>query len=165
MKHKNGKLHPIILPTENKSMHTIIQPSNPKQAKEIAILLQKSITELCGPDYDNNKTIVSDWLENKTEANIVKWIKNNDTYAISAFLENKIVGFGLFTINGKILLLYVLPKFKGKYIGKSLYLYIEKLLLHKGVKRVIAYSTITAKPFYLKIGFKQFKNPMRPLHK
>jgi hypothetical protein len=39
-----------------------------------------------------------------------------------------------------------LPKFKGKYIGKSLYLYIEKLLLHKGVKRVIAYSTITAKP-------------------
>ncbi|OIR23822.1 hypothetical protein BGC33_01800 [Bathymodiolus thermophilus thioautotrophic gill symbiont] len=40
-------------------------------------------------------------------------------------------------------------------------LYIEKLLLHKGVNRIIAYSTITAKPFYLKMGFKQFKNPIK----
>ncbi|CAB5502466.1 hypothetical protein THERMOT_1622 [Bathymodiolus thermophilus thioautotrophic gill symbiont] len=53
-------------------MNITIQPSKSKQAAEITTLLQQSITELCAPDYSNNKAFLDNWLENKTKTNIAK---------------------------------------------------------------------------------------------
>ncbi|WP_158009480.1 hypothetical protein [Bathymodiolus thermophilus thioautotrophic gill symbiont] len=48
-------------------MNITIQPSKSKQATEITTLLRQSITELCAPDYSNNKAFLDNWLENKTK--------------------------------------------------------------------------------------------------
>ena len=126
-----------------------INLSNVDNINEIIILLKRSIVELCGPDYGNDKKIIDEWIESK------------DTYSVTALVDNNIVGFGLSNISGEILLLYVLPEFNRKGIGKSMYLCIENQLLKNNVTKVIAYSTITAKPFYLEMGFNQFGSPIK----
>ncbi len=123
---------------------------------EVVALLKRSIIELCGPDYGNDKTILSERVKNKTEENVIKWIENKKTYSVTAVAGNSIVGFGLSNVDGEILLLYVLPEYNRKGIGRTIYQYIEKLLLQNNVTKIVAYSTITAKPFYTAMGFSQF---------
>ena len=142
-------------------MNHELKLSTIENINEVVTLLKRSILEICGPDYGNDSTILNDWIENKTEENLIKWIESKETYSITALVENTIVGFGLSNITGEILLLYILPEYNRKGIGKSIYLYIEALLLKNSVTKVIAYSTITAKPFYLKMGFSQFGSPIK----
>lgn len=123
---------------------------------KVVILLKRSIIELCGPDYGNDKKILSEWLENKTEKNVIKWTESEHTYAVTALVEKNIVGFGLSSVEGEMLLLYILPEYNRKGIGQSIYHYIESLLLQNNVTTVVTYSTITAKPFYTAMGFSQF---------
>ncbi|VAW41064.1 hypothetical protein MNBD_GAMMA01-1742 [hydrothermal vent metagenome] len=151
----------VLLKINNKKMNPILKLNTIENTNEIVRLLKKSIIELCGPDYGNDSTILNAWIENKTEENLIKWIESKETYSITALVENTIVGFGLSNITGEILLLYILPEYKRKGIGESIYLYIEELLLKNNVTKVIAYSTITAKPFYLKMGFSQFGSPIK----
>ncbi|VAW63986.1 hypothetical protein MNBD_GAMMA08-2235 [hydrothermal vent metagenome] len=130
-----------------------LNPSKIENTEEIVTLLKRSIIEICGPDYDNSKTILNNWLVNKTPENLTKWIKDKNNISVSAIVDEKIVGFCMANVNGEILLLYVLPNNICEGIGRSMYLYIENILKAKNVKIVTAFSTITAAPFYNHMGF------------
>ena len=138
-----------------------IQNSSPKEANEITSVLRRSILELCGPDYNNDQTILEEWVENKTEENIKSWIESENTIAVTGYLNSSVVGFGLASLKGEVLLMYVLPEQKGKGYGASIYRSIETQLKTQNVNRVIAYSTITAKAFYHKMGFTQFDDAIK----
>lgn len=132
-----------------------------EEAKSIATLLKRSILEICGPDYGNDRSILGNWIENKTERNVKAWIDNENTIAVTAYLDLEIVGFGLSNSEGEILLLYVLPENKGNGVGSSIYLDLENQLVSRNIKKITAYSTITAKPFYQNKGFTQIGTPIK----
>ena len=102
-----------------------IENSCPDHADEICNLLIASIVELCASDHNNDEHDISDWLQNKTPENIKSWILK-DNYALSAFHDDKIVGFILMSPKGVILLNYVLPSYAGKGVGTALLKNIEK---------------------------------------
>lgn len=57
--------------------------------------------------------------------------------------------------------MYILPGYIKKGIGEFIYENIENRLLNNGITKVIAYSTISARPFYLKMGFSSFGSPVK----
>lgn len=150
-----------MLDLVSNKMNYLIRSSDVDESDKIVELLRRSIFEICGPDYGDDESILNNWVENKTIKNIKSWIENEQSLSLSYLEEEKVVGFCLSNIKGEILLLYVLPEATGKGVGTKLYQSMEDSLASLGIERLVAYSTITAKSFYLKMGFKQFNKAIK----
>ncbi len=137
-------------------MNYEVRQSVSSDSTMVVEVLQRSILDVCGRDYGYDKSILNNWIENKTVDNVTSWIHHAELLSFSCLSEKTVIGFSLANIKGEILLLYVLPAFVGKGVGKLLYSSMEDSLKECGVTRVVSHSTITAKPFYLKMGFTQF---------
>lgn len=122
---------------------------------QVCNVLRRSILEVCAPVY-NNKSVIDEWLQNKTEDNISQWIQSESTYSVVCTDENNtIVGFGLTTLTGKILLIYLVPEALYKGNGKMMLEQMEKRLFKEGVDEIHTVSSIMAKAFYERNGFIQ----------
>lgn len=119
----------------------------------IASVLIKSIREVCGPDYDNDESVLSHWCANKKPELIAKWIVSPSQYFIVALIEEEIVGVGDITFDGKILLCYVHPEFIGKGVGKSLLDAMTGFARERSINKITLESTRTALSFYERNGF------------
>jgi N-acetylglutamate synthase-like GNAT family acetyltransferase len=122
-------------------------------AKEIYNLLIRTITEICGRDYNNDPNIMEDWLSNKTPENISTWINNSNYTFVALSQNNMVIGIVLMNSTGEILLNYVLPEYLQKGVGKALLHKIEAVARENSLTTLSARSTITAKTFYEKNGF------------
>ncbi len=60
-----------------------------------ATLLHRLITEVCGPDYGNDRTVLEDWLSNKTPKNVANWISVGRGCSLVTERGTEIVGFVL----------------------------------------------------------------------
>ena len=66
----------------------------------------------------NNQSVTDEWLSNKTEDNISKWIQSENTYSVVCAYEAKIIaGSGLLTLEAEILIIYLVPV--ALYIGNG----------------------------------------------
>jgi len=134
-------------------------------SKEVCHLIRRSIIEICGPDYDNDKQILDEWLSNKTTINIDTWIRSKSSASLVITNNvNEILGFSLFSESGEILLLYVLPEHQKCGVGSALLEGIEKEANNNKITTITAYSTISAKLFYEKHNFTHFDKPNQVGH-
>lgn len=133
-----------------------IREANKSDSAQVCNVLRRSIIEVCGPDY-KSQSVIEEWLSNKTEDNIAQWIQSESTYSIvCADEKNTIVGFGLITLKGEILLIYLVPEALFKGNGKLMLQHMERRLSMDGVNELhTAVSSITAKEFYERNGFMQ----------
>ena len=124
-------------------------------ANEACAVLIESINTICAPFYNHDKEIISEWLENKTPANVRKWIESEKTYCVVAEdNENNLVGFSC--ISGEeIMLLYVVPKVLYKGVGKKMLAKLETHAHLSGINEVKAVSSLSAKEFYERNGYVQ----------
>jgi putative acetyltransferase len=83
-----------------------------------------------------------------------KWTKLPPMVALQGA---KIVGFTEFASNGHIDCFYVHHEFQRKGIGDTLINAIEQAALDNNVHKIYAEVSITAKPFFIKKGFKTVK--------
>lgn len=68
--------------------------------------------------------------------------------------KDRIVGFGDFKKDGELMGLYVHKDYQGRGVGSLLLKKLEESARKKGIKKLFFGSTITAKDFYKKHGYK-----------
>ena len=131
----------------------LIRQATPGDAEAIAALLIRSIREICGPDYDNDETLLAQWCANKTPENMRRGIENPSNYWIVAIENEMIAGTALMTISGEIHLCYLLPEYLGRGIGKAMLNDLLRNARLLGHRKVTLESTRTARKFYKRNGF------------
>ena len=136
----------------NRTVAIEIHEATPNMSVEICKLLIRAISESCGKDHHNDPNTLQEWLRNKTPETVKSWLEVNRTYC--AFSKSgKVVGVLQADSENRILLNYVDPNCTNEGIGTKL---LQKLESEIGEgNTVLVESTITAKSFYLKKGFKE----------
>ena len=131
----------------------IIRKATPEDAEAACAVLVRSIKEICAPYYENDEEILTHWLENKTPANIRRWIESDRSYCVVAVnAQGQVLGFS--SISGaEIMLNYVLPEALHRGIGKKMLQALEAHAIASGVDHIRVVSSITAKAFYKRNGY------------
>jgi GNAT superfamily N-acetyltransferase len=131
----------------------IIRKATPEDAEAACAVLVRSIKEICAPYYENDEEILNHWLENKTAANVRRWIESDRAYCVVAVnAQGQVLGFS--SISGaEIMLNYVLPEALHQGIGKKMLQALEAQAIASGVDHIRVMSSITAKAFYERNGY------------
>jgi hypothetical protein len=137
---------------ENRTVTIQIHEATPNMCVEICNLLIRAISESCSKDHHNDPDILQEWLGNKTPQTVKSWLEVNRTYCAFS-TSGKVVGVLQADSENRILLNYVDPNCENEGIGTKL---LQKLESENGEgNTVLVESTKSAKPFYLKKGFKE----------
>lgn len=131
-----------------------------QHAEEACSVLRRSICEVCAADYNNDAAVLDEWSSNKTVENVTSWIASPETHALVALKHNRVVGVGVASLAGEILLLYVIPEHLLKGAGRMLLQSIEDTLASSGVTVSTTVSSITAKAFYERNGYIENGEPI-----
>lgn len=119
----------------------------------IARLHRQTIRSVNSKDYPED--MIQVW---SARTNAQRFRSNSDTCKRWVAVDNnKIVGFCEHGLNGEFWGLYVHKDYIGKGIGSRLLKTAEKSLQKNGCKKVTIQSTLTAKNFYEKHGYKVIK--------
>ena len=124
-------------------------------AEHICVIWIRSIRELCGPLYQNDERLLSEWCSNKTVDCVSEMIQNKKNYFIVIEdLNNSILGIGLLA-GHEILACYMSPDALGKGGGKAILLHLEAQARKWCVHKLELGSTRYALGFYLANGYRQ----------
>ena len=130
-----------------------IRQATPTDAEAACSVLVRSIIEICAPYYENDKEILAQWLENKTPANVQRWIEADRTYCVVA-VNGKGLVVGFAGISGsEITLNYVLPEVLHRGIGREMLQALETHAIASRLDHIDVVSTISAKAFYQRNGY------------
>lgn len=135
-----------------------IRQASDADADEAVSTLRRSITELCVADHQNDPTEMEGWLSNKTVETWRQWIARADAIVLVAERDGKIMGVGMATLNGDVLLNYVHPDARFDGVSKALLSGLEGSLRSRGIRRCQLESTVTARSFYESCGFRSRAN-------
>ena len=134
-------------------MNIQIRGATAADAAEAVYALRRSIAELCVEDHQHDPTELEGWLGNKTVAGWQQWIARDDAIVLAAERDSKIVGVGMATMGGEILLNYVHPEARFAGVSKAILAALEAKLRLQDVQRCQLESTVTARLFYESCGF------------
>lgn len=116
--------------------------------------LRRSITELCVADHQNDPSEIEGWAGNKTVETWQKWIARTDAIVVVAERDSEVIGVGMASLSGEIMLNYVHPEARFCGVSKSILAAMEDTLRSLDVQRCRLESTITAQSFYESCGFR-----------
>ncbi|MCO4823878.1 MAG: GNAT family N-acetyltransferase [Amylibacter sp.] len=123
---------------------------------EVAInTLRRSISELCFADHDGDVQEIKAWLRNKTVAAWNDWIAREDVLVLVADRNQTVVGVGMVSLQGKIMLNYVHPDARFSGVSKAMVAAMEEELRSRKVPCCQLESTTTAREFYVNCGFQR----------
>lgn len=130
-----------------------IRKATAEDAETACVVLVRSIKEICAPYYENDEEILAQWLENKTPANVRRWIESDRSYCVVAVnAQSQVLGFA--SISGaEIMLNYVIPEVLHRGIGKRMLQALETQAIACGVDHIRVMSSIPAKEFYERNGY------------
>jgi putative acetyltransferase len=128
----------------------IIRHGRPSDLTELQQLFVDTIKTVCKADYSDQQINV--WTS--SIANKQRWsdiIENQ--LVLVAQEKDKIIGFCSLENFNYIDLFYVHKDKQGQGVAKQLYYYLESEAIKNGQKQLISDVSITARPFFEKIGF------------
>lgn len=129
----------------------IIRDYQASDAKALAKIYYNTIHQINSRDYTEDQ--INAWapaVSLESDRWNEKWEKLPPLVAV---LNNIIVGFAEFEMNGHIDCFYVHHEYQSCGIGKALMNAIMALANRYGCKTIFAEVSITAKPFFEKMGF------------
>lgn len=132
-----------------------VERASSADAHEIAELLRRSILELCTTDHGDDPDRFEPWLARKTAETIETWIDGPGGAFVAQDHNRKILGFGLGSPKGHVLLIYVHPEARFTGVSKSLMCTIEDYFRDRGLDEVHLKSTSTAEGFYKGLGYQE----------
>ena len=149
-----------------------VRAAAPEEAAEIAVLLRRSITELCAADHGNRPADLADWLANKTPETVAGWIADPGQRLVVAELDGRLAGVAAARADGAVLLDYVAPGHTRRGIGSALLADLEAWARGRGAAEARLESTTAARAFYRARGYREHAPPTpaggfpmrKPLH-
>lgn len=137
-----------------------VRPGTEADAEQAALVLRRSITELCLRDHGNDPALLASWLANKTPEKFREWVRAEDSLCLVAVAgDDTVIGVGLMSKVGEIRLNYVSPDARFQGVSTALIDALEVAAAELGVPRLSLNSTATAHPFYLARGFQDAGQP------
>lgn len=136
-----------------------VREAMPSDSANACEVLRRSISEICSLDY-NNQSVIEKWLLNKTESNVKVWIISENSYSVVCTDDDLVVGFGIITLDGEILLIYLVHEALHKGNGKLMLETMEHRVISEGIEEIYTVSSITAKPFYERNGYTENGEPL-----
>ena len=124
-----------------------------EDAAAAAELLRRSITELCVADHRNDPELLAPWVRNKTLESLAAWIELPSNSVLVAVTATTLLGIGIVTDQGEITLNYVSPDARFQGVSRALLAAMEARALARGNVVVALTSTVTARRFYLSVGY------------
>lgn len=98
---------------------------------------------------------MSGWLSNKTLDNFRKWIDASDAYSVVAVSAiGDVVGFGRISRAAWVQMCYIVPEALHKGYGKAMLSAMEQQAVQWGLDIIKLNSSITAKAFYERNGYR-----------
>jgi N-acetylglutamate synthase-like GNAT family acetyltransferase len=128
--------------------NTIVRPANDSDADEISKLVQKTIRISNAKDYSD--AVIERLVANFATAAIQSLLKRR--IVLVATQNEVIVGTASFDGN-EVRTVFVVPEKQGPGIGRLLMEAIEAGAFVEGTTVLQVNSSLTAKPFYARIGF------------
>ena len=127
---------------------------NPKYSIQVTDLFYDTIHVISSADYTQEEIDI--WAP--TPINYEKWAQRLlKKQPLLVFSNNELVGFGELEIDGRIDCFYVHKQYQRKGVGRFLMENIENKAKKKGIKKLHAKVSITAKPFFSAMGFISLK--------
>ncbi len=136
-----------------------IRSANIDDADAAVEVIRRSIRDLCGLDHNGDPATLAMWLENKTAANMRRWIGSRTV--LVAVKDEKIGGVAAARADGEVILNYVAPEARFQGISKALMQGIELWAQSQQLERMTLESSTTAIRFYLSMGWVA-NGPSRP---
>lgn len=125
-----------------------------QDAEPIARLFHETVREVNVRDYSSNQVRV--WApDNIHFRNWVEACSNRFTYVADD--QGVIVGFGELEPNGHIDCFYCHKNYQRCGVGRQIYRAIEAKAVELSVSRLFTEASITAKPFFQRMGFSVVK--------
>jgi len=131
-----------------------VRKAEPEDAEAAAEVLRRSITELCALDHRGDAGTLAKWLANKTPRDFLSWLANEDDFCVVAEANDQIMGVGLLHRSGEVRLCYLAPGAQGRGSGKAIHAALEEKARAWGLKRLHLESTVSARPFYERVGYR-----------
>jgi putative acetyltransferase len=130
-----------------------IRRSKIEDAIELGRLSRATIRTVNSHDHD--KEIIAAWSKGNTAA--LYRATESDRIRFVAVEKEKIFGFTDMVPDGELTSLYVRPGYLGKGVGRSLLIHIETVAKAMGIKQMHCQSSVNARTFYEKHGYKVTK--------
>ena len=131
----------------------------PKDSKEVSDLIIKTLREVSIKDY--SAEYIENLIQRMQPENILKRAERTHFYVVCA--EDRIVGCGAIgpfwgkADESSFFTVFVLPDHQGRGIGRKIIETLEKDEYYLRAKRIEIPASITAVPFYIKMGY-TYKN-------
>lgn len=122
-----------------------------QDANQIAQLFHETVHEINIRDYSSNqvKAWAPDNIQFRNWADVC-----SEQFTYVADDQGVIAGFGELELNGHINCFYCHKNYQRMGIGSKIYYAIETKAHELGITRLYTEASITAKPFFLHMGFK-----------
>jgi GNAT superfamily N-acetyltransferase len=130
-----------------------IRAATYSDAEEGSLVLRRSIEELCHHDHGGDPTIIAGWIGNKTADTWRAWVDQEASRLYVAVEAGRILGVGMMSVKGEIMLNYVSPDARLRGVSKALLGHMEAEAYRLGVTECSLESTRTARRFYQSFGY------------
>lgn len=130
-----------------------VRKAEMSDAERGSAVLKQSIVQLCKLDHGDEPDKISAWTTNKTPEEWRRWLAEPSALLYVAEQSGGIVGVGLITTEGQIMLNYVAPSARFQGVSKALMARMEAEARERNVQRCTLTSSQTALRFYERLGY------------
>lgn len=134
----------------------IIRTFKDSDAEPLLHLFFHTIRTVNLGDYTQEQ--VEAWAPDLKSVDHKRWQESfKNKYVFIAESDDRLAGFGELEPNGHIDRFYISHLFIGKGVGKKIYAELEKKARELNLKRLFVEASITARPFFEKLGYEVMK--------
>jgi GNAT superfamily N-acetyltransferase len=128
-----------------------VRPYEPRDIAVIARLFTETVRSIDTGDYSPEQLAV--WAPDPPDIeHWRRWLSERIVFV--AENDSEIVGFATFEPDGHLDYIYAHRRFQRKGVASALFQCIEQEAISRGLTRIFAEASITARPFFESVGFR-----------
>lgn len=131
----------------------MIRPARHEDAEGISLTVVSALRETNAKDY--TAAVIARVAQSFSPTAVLGLLERRIVFV--AAVGNEIVGTASLD-GGSVRTVFIKPHYQGRGIGRALMARVEQAAIEKGVMILTVPSSVTAEPFYAKLGFKPVRS-------